>query len=517
MEAELGARSCIWRQEVEELVGIEKVQILFLGEKFETGRRVDPPVHVGRKIVKQRGDGVKLDRVSPIRRRHERPLPNPEYLAEKGALLLARPNVLDYGVRKDEVERLIVEGQRGVTLQLHIPALRENALEDIRLLEARGGNLLRIWIEGMQEVVARLFERAVGAHLEYSPVRPGRKRFGESAVNLGLLVSQHPAEHPTGQRLVAVVDASMRSFSHCYEFSSAASAGSKRLTHRRRRARNSCSMPKTKKTEVAGAREESLCVIIPCLNEEFLVRRAVEEVLGHADALPMNLEVLTIDDGSSDGTRAVMAQLCAEDPRCRMITHDKNRGLGRCVTEAYRTIEDGTWVTVFPGDSEFVFPESIDNLLAARHGHDVVLGYLYNSVVRKLGRRIASTAFLKLTKTLYGFRWRALNGMKLYKVEAFKGIHTVSGGHAYVAELLAKAQLRRPELQIAEAPFISRGRSIGDSHAIKPRSVLRAVHETYKGANDVAKYREKMVALYQEELLEKGVERVSFFPPPTGD
>jgi glycosyltransferase involved in cell wall biosynthesis len=252
--------------------------------------------------------------------------------------------------------------------------------------------------------------------------------------------------------------------------------------------------------KASSPEKESLSVIIPCLNEEPVVRRTVEEVLDHADALPMSLEVVVIDDGSVDGTRAVMERLCAEDARVRMIAHDENRGLGRCVTEAYDTIEDGTWVTVFPGDSEFVFAESIDNLLAARHGHDVVLGYLYNS----------------LTKTLYGFRWRALNGMKLYRVEAFKGVHTVSGGHAYVAELLAKAQLRCPELRITEAPFISRGRSVGNSHAIKPRSVLRAVHETYRGARDVERYREEMVARYQEDLA-KGEQRKSFFPPPTGE
>jgi glycosyltransferase involved in cell wall biosynthesis len=249
-------------------------------------------------------------------------------------------------------------------------------------------------------------------------------------------------------------------------------------------------MGKTGKSDGPDDENESLCVIIPCLNEQPVVRRTVEEVLDHADALPMSLEVVVIDDGSTDGTRAVI--------------------------EAYDTIEDGTWVTVFPGDSEFVFAESIDNLLAARRGHDVVLGYLYNSVVRKLGRRVASTTFLKLTKTLYGFRWRALNGMKLYRVEAFKGIHTVSGGHAYVAELLAKAQLRAPELRITEAPFLSRGRSVGNSHAIKPRSVLRAVHETYKGAKDVGKYREKMVARYQEDLAKKE-DRPTFIPPSIGD
>ena len=274
-------------------------------------------------------------------------------------------------------------------------------------------------------------------------------------------------------------------------------------------------MGKTGKSDGLGADQESLCVIIPCLNEEPVVRRTVEEVLAHAEDLPMGLEVVVIDDGSTDGTRLVMQELCAKDPRVRMIAHDENRGLGRCVTDAYDTIEDGTWVTVFPGDSEFVFAESIDNLLAARHGHDVVLGYLYNSVVRKLGRRVASTAFLKLAKTLYGFRWRALNGMKLYRVEAFKGIHTLSGGHAYVAELLAKAQLRCPELRITEAAFISRGRSAGDSHAIKPQSVLRAVHETYKGAKDVARYRDEVVARYQEDLA-KGEKRETFIPPPIG-
>ena len=144
------------------------------------------------------------------------------------------------------------------------------------------------------------------------------------------------------------------------------------------------------------------------------MRRTVEEVLRHAEEISVETEVVVIDDGSTDRTRAIMEELCNEDDRCRLIAHDVNRGLGRCVTEAYDTIEDDTWVTVFPGDSEFVFAESIDNLLAARHGHDVVLGYLYNPVVRKLGRRIASTGFLKLTKTLYGFRWRSLNGMKLY-------------------------------------------------------------------------------------------------------
>jgi len=110
-------------------------------------------------------------------------------------------------------------------------------------------------------------------------------------------------------------------------------------------------------------RGEKLCVLVPCLNEQALVRRTVKEVLEHAGRIAIQVEVVMIDDGSTDDTRELMQELCEEDSRCRLIAHDVNRGLGRCVTDAYETIEDDSWVTVFPGDSEFVFAESIDNLL----------------------------------------------------------------------------------------------------------------------------------------------------------
>lgn len=233
----------------------------------------------------------------------------------------------------------------------------------------------------------------------------------------------------------------------------------------------------------------------------------------------MPVEIVLIDDGSTDATRAEMARVCHAHENCRMMAYDKNQGLGAVVMKAYDTIAPGSWVTVFPGDSEFVFGESIDNLLAARHGHDVVLGYLYNPVIRPLGRRVASTAFLRLSNAIYGFRWRSLNGMKLYRVDVFRGLKVRSKGHAYVAEMLAKAQLRRPELRITEAPYIARGRATGQSHAIRPNSVLQALVETYRGSVDVAAFRERAIREQAQEHTqeqEHALPRTSFFPPESG-
>jgi len=238
---------------------------------------------------------------------------------------------------------------------------------------------------------------------------------------------------------------------------------------------------------------ETLCVIIPCLDEEASIDAVVDEVLEHAPKLPTAVEIVLIDDGSTDGTRERMAAICAREPTCRMIVNDENVGLGASVQKAYRDLPEGTWVTVLPGDGELVFSVSLDNFMALRHDHDVILGYLQNPVIRTLGRRLASWAFTRVAATLYGFPWNYLNGLKMYKVEAFRSLEVVSGGHAYVAEMLAKAQLRNPCLRITQAPFVARGRPFGASKAIAPRAVLRALREVWSGARAVSAYRREVV------------------------
>lgn len=237
---------------------------------------------------------------------------------------------------------------------------------------------------------------------------------------------------------------------------------------------------------------ERLCVLIPCFNEQAGVVPTTEAILRHVPRLPLPVRVFLIDDGSTDGTRERMQELCARHSACTLLVNERNLGMGRSVLQAYEQIPAGSWVTVLPGDNELVF-ESIDNFLALRADYDVILGYLQNSVVRTLPRRLASFAFGKVVKTLYGFPWRYLNGLKLYRVEAFQGLEVVSNGHAFFPEMLAKAQLRTPHLRIGEAPFVARGRARGKSKAIRLGAVVRAMREVVRGARSVTKYRERVV------------------------
>jgi hypothetical protein len=100
-------------------------------------------------------------------------------------------------------------------------------------------------------------------------------------------------------------------------------------------------------------------------------------------------------------------------------------------------------------------------------------------------------------RILYGFPLRYLNGMKLYRIEAFRGIEVVSAGHGFNAELLAKAVLRNPDLRIGEAPFLARGRAHGQSKAFRPQSIARSVHEALTGYLSVCAYRRQIIAQEQ--------------------
>lgn len=238
---------------------------------------------------------------------------------------------------------------------------------------------------------------------------------------------------------------------------------------------------------------EHLYVVVPCKNEVTSVSLVVEEVLSHAPNLQMPLSVIMIDDGSTDGTLREMERICSTHDGCDIIMNPQNIGVGRSVMNAYDHVPKGAWVSVMPGDGEFVFGASIDNFMKVREEYEVILGYLYNPIIRNLRRRLASYAFTKATATLYGFPWRYLNGLKMYKVDAFRDIEVVSSGHAFMAELIAKAHLRNPSLRIGEAPFFSRGRGAGMSKAIQPINVTKAVIDVVNGARSVGEYRDKMV------------------------
>jgi len=247
---------------------------------------------------------------------------------------------------------------------------------------------------------------------------------------------------------------------------------------------------------------DQLTVIVPCKDEAENIERTIESIDRVLPELDVQVHILMVDDGSTDGTSDVMEKICEQRSDCEMLVQEINRGLGRTVLNAYHHIPEDHWVTVFPGDNELVF-DSIKKFLAMRDEHDLILGYLQNPVIRTVVRRVASTLFSTVVRFVYGYPYQYLNGMKLYRVRVFKDIDVISTGHAFNAELLAKAILREPSLQIGEAPFIARGRATGATKAFRPGSVLIALRDVFWGYKSVCDYREKAILEQADGPMEK--------------
>ena len=70
----------------------------------------------------------------------------------------------------------------------------------------------------------------------------------------------------------------------------------------------------------------SLCIIVPCYNEEAALPIYYETVKSVLDALPARCSLLLVDDGSADGTLRVMRELSAKDNMVKYLSFSRNFG-----------------------------------------------------------------------------------------------------------------------------------------------------------------------------------------------
>lgn len=216
-----------------------------------------------------------------------------------------------------------------------------------------------------------------------------------------------------------------------------------------------------------------LSVVIPVFNE----RETIQQVLDRVQALPVDTEVIVVDDGSTDGTREILKPLAAW-PTLKLICKDQNEGKGAALRSGF-SIATGDVVVVQDADLEYD-PGDILPLLEPiiSNEADVVFGS------RFLGDVPQDPSFLHRFGN--GLLTRASNlftGLKLTDMEtchkAFRRsvLRTVTirqKRFGFEPEVTAKIARRR--YRIAELPVSYHARGYEEGKKIGFRDAINALY-----------------------------------------
>jgi dolichyl-phosphate beta-glucosyltransferase len=135
----------------------------------------------------------------------------------------------------------------------------------------------------------------------------------------------------------------------------------------------------------------ALTVILPCYNEAERLPGTLQALLAHLSAVPGEVEVLVVDDGSTDATVSVAEAAAAVDRRVQVLSYCPNRGKGFAVRTGMLAAR-GELVVFTDADGSYR-PSDLDRIVAALAQAPVAIGTRAGDASWPVARRAASRVF----------------------------------------------------------------------------------------------------------------------------
>lgn len=217
-------------------------------------------------------------------------------------------------------------------------------------------------------------------------------------------------------------------------------------------------------------------LLIPCYNEAEGIpqlREALQPVIEQLMA-DGGVEVIFVDDGSTDGTGALLQVVFADSPFVRILAHPRNLGLGAALRTGFHAAR-GEIVITTDSDGTYPFAEIPRLLQYLREDVDLVTASPYHPgggiegvppwrQVFSFGASFLYRLILRSPVRTYTALFRA------YRRQVVEAISVESNGYVAVAEIMARAI--RAGFRVAEYPTTLRVRRFGRSKMKILRTIL---------------------------------------------
>lgn len=221
---------------------------------------------------------------------------------------------------------------------------------------------------------------------------------------------------------------------------------------------------------------QSLSVVIPAYNEEAGIEQCITTLETVLRSITDDFEVIVVDDGSTDRTAAILADLSRTRPFLVTVHHPKNRGLGAGLRSGFAR---ASRALTFYSDADlpFDFAELIRALRVLDFKQaDVVTGFRHDRTSEGLKRIVYSFAYNWLIRMVFGLRIKDVNfSFKLLRTERLQAMDLRSEGSFIDAEMMIQAD--RMGLFICQIGVDYFKRQEGESHLSSPSTIVTIIRE----------------------------------------
>jgi len=214
-----------------------------------------------------------------------------------------------------------------------------------------------------------------------------------------------------------------------------------------------------------------LSVVMPVFNE----RATIEEIIPRVLAVPVRIELIVVDDGSTDGTRDLLTAL-QKQHSFKLIFQPQNGGKGAALRRGFQEVT-GDLVVIQDADLEYSpeeFPDLIELICKGRA--DVVYGsrFLGRHRVFLFTHYLGNRLLTSITNVLYNTMLTDMETCyKVMRTEVLRSFSVESNGFGIEPELTAKIFKRH--YRVYEIPISYDGRGYEEGKKITWRDGIVAL------------------------------------------
>lgn len=182
----------------------------------------------------------------------------------------------------------------------------------------------------------------------------------------------------------------------------------------------------------------NISIILPIFNEENLVDQSILDILKKSKKIFHNVEIIAVDDGSTDETPKILIKLKKDEKRIKIITHKTNKGYGATLRSGVNHAKFD-WIFFTDSDMQFNIQE-VKHFISYTNTYDFVIGYRMQRA-DSWRRKIISRIYNMTVRIIFGIPLRDVDcAFKLMRKSALSRVKFYSNSFFMSVEVMVKAR-----------------------------------------------------------------------------